>query len=213
MTPVPHRTADPTAPRSLASDADLTTAVPSGAPLTAAGSGVLVAAAAQWPAAGEPAPQGLPGFLGSSFSPLVAAVADRCLHRWPGAPPLPAAVGGRTGIVLASVRGDLPIGQAIADGVDARARLSPLLFFQSVATAVLGHVTARWGLGGPVVCISPVGDPLADALAVGASLLDDGDADAVLVIVAEPGWLPGEHDTAAARLVLPVPPARPLEGV
>ena len=33
-------------------------------------------------------------------------------------------------------------------------RVGPLLFFQSVPNAVAGHVAARWGLTGPVVCLS-----------------------------------------------------------
>ena len=104
-------------------------------------------------------------------------------------------------IILASVRGDLAIARAIADSVDAGRRMSPLLFFQSVANAVLGHVTARWGIGGPVVCTSPVGDPATDALAVAAALLADGDADTALVVHVEPAWTGDEHDTGRAWLV------------
>jgi 3-oxoacyl-(acyl-carrier-protein) synthase len=147
------------------------------------------------------APRPLPGFVASTFSPLVADVADRCLRGYHGEPPLPATAGDRTALVLASVRGDLAIAAEIARTVDGGHRMSPLLFFQSVATAVLGHIAARWGLAGPVVCVSPVGDPQADALALAAALIEDGDADAALVLVAEPAWTPGELDRASATLL------------
>jgi 3-oxoacyl-(acyl-carrier-protein) synthase len=79
--------------------------------------------------------------------------------------------------------------------------MSPLLFFQSVANAVLGHIAARWGISGPVLCTSPVGDPAADALALAASVLADGDADTALVVLAEPACTAGEQDQAHALLV------------
>ncbi len=158
---------------------------------------------AQWP---DPvvstSPRPLPGFIASSFSPLVADVADRCLRACHGEPPLSTLVGDRTALVLASVRGDLAIAAEIARSVDNGRRMSPLLFFQSVATAVLGHVAAAWGLTGPLVCVSPVGDPEADALALAAGLIEGGDADAVLVLVAEPAWAAGERDRAKATLVV-----------
>jgi hypothetical protein len=147
-------------------------------------------------------PRPLPGFIASSFSPLVADVADRCLRGCFGEPPLPPAVGDRTALVLASVRGDLAIAAEIARTVVAGDRMSPLLFFQSVATAVLGHTAARWGLAGPVVCVSPVGEPEADALDLAAALVGDGDADAVLVLVAEPAWTAADHDRAGATLLV-----------
>ena len=157
-------------------------------------------------------PRQLPGFIASSFSPLVADVADRCLRGYHGEPPLPPSVGDRTALVLASVRGDLAIAAQIARTVAGGQRMSPLLFFQSVATAVLGHIAASWGVAGPVVCVSPVGDPQTDALALAAALIEDGDADAVLVLVAEPAWTAQEEDRANATLVvrrvdrLPNPP-------
>ena len=161
-----------------------------------------IVAVAHWP---DPdvvtPPRPLPGFIASSFSPLVADVADRCLRAVHGEPPLPGPVGERTAVVLASVRGDLTIAAEIARTVDSGRRMSPLLFFQSVSTAVLGHVAARWGLCGPVLCVSPVDDPEADALALAAALIEAGDADAALVLVAEPAWLAGEGDRASAMLV------------
>ncbi len=160
-----------------------------------------VLAEARWPEPGAAEPEPLPGFVYSSFSPLVAATAGRCLSRWYGDPPVPPGEGDRIALLLASVRGDVAIARAIARTVDGGGRMSPLLFFQSVANAVLGHVAARWGIGGPVLCTSPVGDPMADALAHANAVLVDGDADTVLVVLAEPAVAAGERDAAHALLL------------
>ncbi len=68
---------------------------------------------------------------------------------------------------------------------------------------MVGQLTARWGLGGPVLCLSPVGDPLADGLAEAELLLDDGDADQVLLILAEQAdpAVPDSADRAHALLL------------
>ena len=163
--------------------------------------GLAVLAQARWPEAGAAEPEALPGFVYSSFSPLVAATAGRCLAGWYGAAPVPAAEGERVALILASVRGDVAIARAIAQSVDGGGRISPLLFFQSVANAVLGHIAARWGLGGPVLCTSPVADPAADAVALAAGVLADGDADTALIVLAEPACTPDEQDRAHALLV------------
>ncbi|MFD2767416.1 beta-ketoacyl synthase chain length factor [Micromonospora eburnea] len=162
---------------------------------------LTVLAEARWPEAGDGEPDPLPGFVYSSFSPLVAATAGRCLSRWYGGPPVPPADGERIALILASVRGDIAIAEAIATAVDAGERVSPLLFFQSVANAVLGHVATRWGIGGPVLCTSPVADPDADALDLAAGVLADGDADTALVVLAEPACGADEQDRSHALLV------------
>ncbi|GAB3898225.1 hypothetical protein GCM10029964_082330 [Kibdelosporangium lantanae] len=122
---------------------------------------------------GTPPP--LPGFVVSSFSPLVAAAAELCLTA-----PSP-----RTAIVIVSGSGDVGMAQHVAHLVDDGARIGPLLFFQAVPNSVAGHVAARWGLHGPVVCLCPTGDPRADGLAQARLLIDDGDADEVLVVLVE----------------------------
>ncbi|MGA8115765.1 MAG: hypothetical protein WCA46_19060 [Actinocatenispora sp.] len=174
--------------------------------------GLTVLGSARWPAETDPdGPTGalprLPGFIESTFSPLVAAVADECLSGRYGAAPL--ADGERVAVLLATVRGDMSIARAIAATVDAGRRMSPLLFFQSVANAVLGHVAARWGLGGPVLCVSPVGEPYDDAMGLAASLVDTGEADAVLVMFVEQSWTPDERDRASAFLVAAGDPGGP----
>jgi 3-oxoacyl-(acyl-carrier-protein) synthase len=153
-----------------------------------------VLAEARWPADG--ASDDLPaiaGFVESAFSPLVAAVADLCLASFYGAPPARPAEGERTAIVLSSATGDLPTAAAVAAAVQAGRRVPPLLFYQSNPNAVAGYVAARWGLSGPVACTMP-GRPepgaaadagsraLDEARATAGLLIDDGDADAALVV-------------------------------
>lgn len=129
-------------------------------------------------------PPPLPGFVVSEFSPLVAEAADRCLAARYGSPPAGEA-GERTAIVLVSGSGDLPMAEHVAHAVDTGMRIGPLLFFQAVPNSVAGHVAARWGLRGPVACLCPVGDASAEGLAYAQLLIEDGDADEVLVVAVE----------------------------
>lgn len=147
--------------------------------------GLRVLAEARWPEPGDAAAPTVPGFVHSSFSPLVAAVADRCLtHRY-GAPPAPEPVAARTAIVLVSAAGDRASAAHVRATVAAGRRPGPLFFFQSVPNSVAGHVAARWGLGGPVVCVAPTGNPWADGTAEVELLLHDGDADEALLVLIE----------------------------
>lgn len=166
---------------------------------------VSVLARAGWPeAAGDREPPPLAGFVASTFSPLVAEVADRCLSRHYGPAPVDPAVGGRTAVVIVSVAGDVETGAAVAEAVDGGHRMPPLLFFQSVPNAVAGRVASRWGLAGPVVCISPPGDGAGgEAAAIGyaTELIHDGDADSALLLLVEQGGSDGGADRATALLV------------
>jgi hypothetical protein len=153
--------------------------------------GLTVLASAAWPDGDDDELPTIAGFVGSSFSPLVAHTAERCL-----------AAAGRsrhtrthTAVVLLSPLGDIAGAAHLADAVDGGGRVGPLLFFQSVPNAVAGHVAARWGLTGPVVCLSDAAGM--DAVAL---LLADGDADEALVVLAEQGTQPS-GDRAAAVLV------------
>lgn len=174
--------------------------LPRGEPAPA---GLAVLARAEWPEVpGDELPS-IPGFIVSSFSPLVAEVAGRCLRRYFGTAPADLARGERTGVVLATGTGDLATAAAIAAAVDEGRRVQPLLFFQSNPNAVVGWLTSRWGLSGPVVATVPDGDPMADARECAALLTAAGDADAVLVIVAGQGRTPDETDHAVALLIGP----------
>ena len=147
---------------------------------------------------GRPADElpGIAGFITSSFSPLAAEVAERCLRRYFGPPQASPDLGERTAVVLASSTGDLATAAAVARAVDDGRRVPPLLFFQSNQNAVVGYIAARWGLAGPVVCTIPTTDALADAMACAALLIEDGDASAALVIIADQGRHGDDRGTA-----------------
>ncbi len=171
---------------------------------------LAVLARAHWPEGPGDTLTPIPAFVVSSFNPLVAEVANRCLRAYYGAPPADPARASTTAIVLASRHGDVGTDAAVARALAERRRVPPLLFFQSNVNAVAGHVAARWGLAGPVVCTCPLGDPLADGLACAALLFEDGDASEALVIAADQGD-GGESDRAAAVLVA-APTQRPGAG-
>jgi 3-oxoacyl-(acyl-carrier-protein) synthase len=162
----------------------------------------VLLARAEWSVGDEDGtlPQ-IAGFVMSNFSPLVAVVAERCLRAHYGSAPADPVRGATTGVVLASVRGDVTTVDTVADALRDGRRVPPLLFFQSNPNAVVGHVTSRWGLAGPVVCTSPLGDPLADGLEVAALLIEDEAATEVLVIAAELADGADERDHAVAVLV------------
>ncbi|HEY7597670.1 MAG TPA: beta-ketoacyl synthase chain length factor [Actinophytocola sp.] len=142
-----------------------------------------VLAGVEWPRDEEP--PAVPGFVVSDFSPLVSELADRCLTERHGTAPAPAEIGGRTAVVLVTASGDAQSAAHVAEAVDTGARVGPLLFFQSVPNSIAGHVATRWGLRGPVLCISPTGQPRADGMAQARLLIEDGDADEVLVVCVE----------------------------
>lgn len=159
----------------------------------------LVVTVSHWPQSGDDAaagPPSLPGFVTSSFSPLVAVVADRCLQPVYGGPP--AAQGETIAIVLVSRSGDRVSAEHVREAVAGGKRVGPLYFFQSVPNSVAGQVAARWGLHGPVVCLSPTGDARRTGLDQAALLIADGDADRVLVVLVEQA---AGGDTATALLV------------
>jgi hypothetical protein len=138
----------------------------------------------RWPEPGDDVAGGppvLPGFVLSTFNPLAAVAADRCLSSLPDPPPA------KTGIVLVS-DGDRTsaehVRQAVADGK----RIGPLFFFQSVPNSVAGLIAAKWQLRGPVVCVTDGG------LDEAALLIGDGDADQVLIVDID-------ADQATARIV------------
>lgn len=155
-----------------------------------------VLAEVDWPRDEEPAP--VPGFVVSSFSPVIAELANRCLIDRHGAAPAPAEVGERTAVVVVTASGDAQSAAHVASAVDGGGRVGPLLFFQSVPNSVVGHVATRWGLGGPVVCLGPPGPPRDTGLAQARLLIEDGDADEVLVVLVEQA---GDRPEGSAFLV------------
>ena len=146
---------------------------------------LTVVAAARWPEEEDRELPQVPGFVLSSFNPLVAAAAEACLRRYFGDPPVPPEVGERTAMIVVSGTGDAVSAEHVARTVDAGGRVGPLFFFQSVPNSIAGHIAARWGLAGPVVCLCPTGDPMADGLAEASLLIEDGDADRALIVLVE----------------------------
>ncbi|HST65290.1 MAG TPA: beta-ketoacyl synthase chain length factor [Mycobacteriales bacterium] len=193
------------------------------------GGGPVVLARSSWPAGPDDTLTPVAGFTLSTFSPLVAEVAERCLRARYGSPPAVPDRAGETALVLASARGDVTTTETAAAAAEAGRRVPPLLFFQSNPNAVLGWVAARWQLTGPVLSTAPAGDPLADGIAVAELLLADGEAAEVLVIAAELDpdraeavlvgravemslVLPAEDPATAAGLIVPdAPPAAAAE--
>lgn len=166
----------------------------------AAPAGVRIVREVHWPRSPGQVPPPLTGFTVSSFNPLVAVAAEWCLRDRPRPPSAH-----RTALLLASHSGDQGTIRAISAAVAAGRQVPPLLFFQSNPNAVLGHVAARWGLTGPVVAVSRPDRTIGltrEVLAEAALLLRDGDADEVLVIVAEQGRTAEEPDQAVAALVV-----------
>ncbi|GAB4053690.1 beta-ketoacyl synthase chain length factor [Catellatospora paridis] len=171
-----------------------------------------------WPESeADTEPPVLAGFVMSTFSPLAAEAAKRCLTRAHGQPPVAAERGLRTAVIISSATGDASTAAEVARAVDGGRRLGPLLFFQAVPNAVAGYVAARWELGGPVVSLSPGGGPdpvtesLAEGLAMASLLIRDGDADEALIVVAEQALGDGGRDRALAVLVRDSEVNRPKE--
>ncbi|HEY2791534.1 MAG TPA: hypothetical protein VGJ28_04220, partial [Micromonosporaceae bacterium] len=107
-----------------------------------------------------------------------------------------------TAVIIVSTTGDDVSARAVADAVDGGGRIGPLMFFQSVPTAVAGYIAARWHLTGPVLAISPAaGDAITAAADAAGFLFDDGDAERALLIFVELAAGPEDHDRAEALLV------------
>ena len=175
-------------------------------PSEAAAANLTISAEARWPeSAQDQTPPSLPGFIVSTFSPIAAETASRCLSRRPATEAV-------TAVLITTARGDRESAAHVAHTVAEAGLLGPLLFFQSVPNAVAGHIAARWHLTGPVVCLA---DP-ASALETAALLIEDGDADEVLLVRVEQGDSERDdgghdrhHDQAHAVLLRAAPGVRP----
>jgi hypothetical protein len=169
----------------------------------AAAAGLTVLSSASWPEEDDSEVTPLAGFIESNFSPLVAEVAARALGNRAGGLAQPQATAGLTAIVLVTARGDVTSAARVAAAVDARTRVPPLQFFQCVPNAVAGYLAARWHLTGPVACVSGT----SAGLDVAALLIDDADADEVLVVRADLAVSAGHPDCGAAILVTRLTPS------
>ena len=140
----------------------------------------------------------LPGFMVSDFAPLVYAAVRECLgdarsgHLLKG-------VGDRVGIVLGSRRFDTVSLELSVEHVN-RGRVSPILFYQVLPTAILGQIARDYRLTGPVSCVSVTGDARAEVLETAGVLLADDAAEWVLGLTVELDPDPGKS-CARADLV------------
>jgi 3-oxoacyl-(acyl-carrier-protein) synthase len=121
----------------------------------------------------------VPGFIESQFSPLVKAVVDACVTEAGGVP------GERTGILLVTTFGDSTTTDTASRRQLAGQVHNPLLFYQSVPTSILGHVTREHRITGPICCISVLDSPISQALEMAAMMIADGDIEQVLLIAVE----------------------------
>jgi hypothetical protein len=159
----------------------------------AAAAGLAVSATASWPESDDDREvKPLAGFIVSTFSPLLAEVADRALGRRGEPPP-----GLVTALVIVTALGDVASAADVAATVDAGGRVGPLMFFQAVPNTVVGYVASRWGLTGPVACVSDIGA----GLDLARLLVEDADADEVLVVWVDQAVTEEDRDQAAAVLV------------
>ncbi|WP_035804594.1 beta-ketoacyl-[acyl-carrier-protein] synthase family protein [Kitasatospora mediocidica] len=170
---------------------------------------VAAACRAPWGAAAEGLPGAAPvelpnvaGFVTSRFSPLVVAVAEACLGEPGSGRDLVAGRGERTAMVLATAGGDHTTTDVATQRMVAGQVHSPLLFFQSVTTSVLGHLAKRYGITGPISCVSAGAGLAPEALRVADILLDDEELDQVLLVGVELAanervdWVQGRLDGA-----------------
>ncbi|MBD0743123.1 beta-ketoacyl synthase chain length factor [Streptomyces sp. CBMA152] len=142
-------------------------------------------AAAGLPGAAPAELPGVPGFVLSRFNPLIADVVVGCLGEPGSDGDLTAGAGASTAVVLATTYGDTTTSDVATQRLVAGQVHSPLLFFQSVTTSILGHLTKRYGVTGPLSCLSTGSEPALAALEFADVLLDDEDMSQVLVVGVE----------------------------
>lgn len=151
-----------------------------------------------------PALANVPGFIESPFLNLTYATQAECLKSV-------ASPGGRmpAGIVLASVLGDTVTADKASVAVAAGGVPMPLLFYQSVPSAVLGRITADMPLDGPLICLSGGVTLFEDALETAGAMLG-GDVTRVVVTYVEAGngpWRMASQRTVANLWKEPVVPS------
>lgn len=141
---------------------------------------MITLSSASWPLSASDSVRPLAGFVESTFSPLAAEVAGRCLDG--------VSIPADTAIIIVTRGGDATSARVTERAVAAGRKPGPLLFFQAVPNAVAGYIAAKWNLTGPVVCLAPEapGD-ISDALALAELLVRDGDAGGALIISVEQG--------------------------
>jgi 3-oxoacyl-(acyl-carrier-protein) synthase len=93
-------------------------------------------------------------------------------------------VGDRVAIVLGSHRFDTVSLELSAEQAD-QGRVSPILFYQVLPTAILGQIARDYRLTGPVSCVAVTGDAQAEVWDIARVLLADASAELVLGLSVE----------------------------
>lgn len=150
---------------------------------------------------GSDRPPRLARFIEGDFAPLVYAAVSQCI----GAPQshLLEGHGDRAGIVLSSVGFDTETLELSVRQVH-KGRISPVLFYQVLPTAVLGQIAIDYHITGPVSCLATTGDARDEALDVARLMLAEGDADWVIALAVALAADPADS-FASADLVSLVP--------
>ncbi|GAA4956865.1 hypothetical protein [Actinoplanes utahensis] len=147
----------------------------------------------------------LAGFMVSDFAPLVYAAVRECLGD-PRSPHLLDGAGGKVAMVLCSRRFDTVTLELSVEHVN-RGRVSPILFYQVVPTAVLGQIARDYRLTGPVSCVAVTGDARAEAHELARVLLADDSARWVLALTVEMDADPAKNFASADLVRLASEPA------
>lgn len=129
-------------------------------------------------------PESVPGFVVSSFNPMVNAVAGACAEE------LSEAERAGTALLLATVLGDIVTADTASLRLAEGHHHNPLLFYQSIPNAILGHVARRYGLAGAVTCVAGFADVVGEALEVAEIALLSSDAEQVLLVYVEQASTP-----------------------
>lgn len=124
---------------------------------------------------------GVPGFIISTFSPLVNEVARVCLR----SPGVGAVSGPHTALLLGTVFGDSTTSDTASRKLVAGDVHNPLLFYQSVPTTILGNVARDYGITGPMICLSTMSKPFAELRAMADLLFLGEDITQALLIEIE----------------------------
>ncbi|MGI8665123.1 MAG: hypothetical protein ACR2N4_03705 [Jatrophihabitans sp.] len=132
------------------------------------------------------------GFVKSPFINLTRHTQLACLAEHYPAAPQPA----RIGIVLASVLGDTASADKASASVAEGLTPQPLLFYQSIPVAIVGHLSIEFPLTGPLVCLSGGPELGGSALETAQLMIADGQVELVLLSYVEAGQ--GRWRSAAA---------------
>jgi hypothetical protein len=151
---------------------------------------VIAVASAQLSGELEP----VPGFIESTFNPLVYHAAARCLHGREFD-------GSRLAVVVHSLIGDATTTGLASKLLVAGQVHNAILFMQATANAVLGYLSREFGLTGPLLSMSTVDE---DPLDTAELLLADPELDAVLLLTVE--LATDERTAAVYRLLGRTPP-------